>query len=206
MLYERSMKEAARLAAEATGKVIKAYKDGMFAQEVPITGGLAMALELSLNETIKGISWKARVLESSSGSAGEENETGADLLIHVRFKAPRRNYSKGVLVQAKRHEPKHPMPTGEYRRLMEQCRKMVEITDEAYIFDYSEDAMRCGSAGHIAESLNRDLYAQCEMSAFDFFFDLFRCEIGDHRIRSTKVSELPVPTKVVITASRDRDT
>lgn len=86
--------------------------------------------------------------------------------------------------------------------LMKQCEKMTKITDEAYVFDYSENGMRCGRADDIAKSSDHDLYAHCELNAMEFFSELFRCNIGDHRIRSTQVIELPVLTKVVSSAIR----
>jgi hypothetical protein len=197
------MREAARLAAHATDTVIEAYRNGVFVQEVPITGGLAIMLQAALNGNINGLKWSAHILESSSGIAGEERDVGADMLIHVQFKAPRRHYSKGVLVQAKRYEPGHHMSNKERERLDEQCAKMGNVTEHAYIFDYTEEDMRCGKAGEVAASPDRDLYRQCGLTAFDFFFELFKCNIGDHQIRSAQVRDLPVPTKLNITAVRD---
>ena len=202
MDFEDSIKEAAHRADVATREAMAAYGDETVDYEPVITGGLATSLRTALNGQIQDLTWSAHVLKSGTGSGREETRTGADLLIHVQFDTPRLKYSKGVLVQAKRVEPAAKMTRDQYKELVDQCNKMLDITAASFVFDYAKVGMRCAPAALVIDSDMRELYSQCAWTPYRFFLELFRSPIGDPKITSAKVRDLVVPDKLELKASR----
>lgn len=200
MYYEDPIREAARRAEHAVQQAMAAYSDHTADYEKSITGGLAIALRNALNDQIEGLFWSAHILRDSSGSGSEETQVGADLLIHVMFESPELSYSKGVLIQTKRVEPNRQMDAHSYAELVDQCGKMLAITPASFVFDYAKIGMRCGAASAIVGSNNSELYAQCVWTPYRFFFELFRCPVGDPNITSARVQDLPVPNKLALRA------
>jgi hypothetical protein len=196
MYYSEAVREAARRANAAAKSAMSAYKDATIDYEKALTGGLTMALRDALNERIDGLDWTAHILRDSSGKGAEETAVGADLIIHVHFRSPEITYSKGILVQAKRIEPGEMMGKSAHEELVGQCKQMLSYTAASFVFDYAKYGMRCGAASAIATSNNRDLYEQCVWTPYRFFLELFRCPIGDPRIGSAKIRELPAPNKI----------
>jgi hypothetical protein len=201
MYYQEAIREAARRAAAAARRAIAAYDDDTVSYERGITDGLAVSLRDALNQQIEHLTWRSHVLRDTRGKGGEESKVGADLLMHVSFKTPEITYSKGLLIQAKRVEPSQQMARDEYDELIDQCNKMLGITTAAWVFDYAHGSIRCGPASAIVGSNNRYLYEQCVWTPYRFFLELFRCPIGDPRITSARVDDLPVPTKLITHAS-----
>jgi hypothetical protein len=146
-----------------------------------------------LRGQVGGLEWAATIVRNGSGTAAEEKLTGADLLIHVAVDSPTDTYSKGVLIQAKRAESWERMPNAEISRLSDQCNTMLQHTPSAFVFTYAHGSMRCGSATRFSGSTDRQIYRRCTWTAYRFFLELFRCPIGDPRITSRRVADLPVP-------------
>ncbi|MDE2442656.1 MAG: hypothetical protein KGP14_16710 [Betaproteobacteria bacterium] len=115
--FDEAMKEAARVAARAASATMREYRVGNVIDEDDITGVLLGQLNHSLKGNIKGFSWNAKILRHRRGVAAEEQKFGADILIHTKVKAAGRNYSKGVLIQAKRKEPGEKLSTKETKAL-----------------------------------------------------------------------------------------
>lgn len=201
--FEQSMRAAAQIANSAISRAISRYSAGYVTDEDDLTGVLLGALDASLNKKIEGLKWSAAVVRHRRGHAAEEKKIGADLVIHVRVNTPFQKYSKGVLVQAKRVEPNEFMSAREHRELISQCEKMLSVSAASFVFDYATNSMRCGSASKISGSMNRNLYSACNWTSYRFFFELFRCPIGDTRFTSALVSELPVPSVIKLAASGD---
>lgn len=173
------------------------YRDGLVTDEDDLTGVLIGNLDAEFSVKgaggIGGLQWSSSILRHRKGDAAEEKRIGADMIIHVRIDTPIQAYSKAVLVQAKRQDPGDQMTKREREDLLNQCKRMLEITPAAFIFDYAKGNIRCASATKIAGSANRDLYAACNWTSYRFFLELFRCPIGDPRITSAKAADLPVP-------------
>ncbi len=204
MYYEEAIREAARRASDAAYGAGAAYDDDTVSYERGVTSGLAVLLRHALQGKIKDLAWSSHVLKDASGSGAEETQIGADLLIHVRFTTPELTYSKGVLIQAKRVEPQRLMSPDAYDELVDQCERMLTISPASFVFDYAHGGMRCAPASVVASSNNRALYEQCVWTPYRFFLELFRCPIGDPRITSAKVRDLPVPNKLTTAAERAR--
>jgi hypothetical protein len=198
--YTEQFREVANVADRAATLTIAGYRDQTLPYETNITDGLALSLRTALHGQIGGLDWSAHVMKSARGAAAEESETGADLLIHVAFSSPEVSYSKGVLIQAKRVEPRRLMQTEAHRELVAQCRKMLSITAASFVFDYTLQGVRCGAASVIMDSNNRSLYDLCIWTPHRFFFELFRCHIGDPSITSARAKDLPVPNKLFLEA------
>lgn len=197
MGFEDAMRAAAHSAEHAVWRAMMKYRDGLVTDEDDLTGVLVGSLDAEFSakaaSDIGELRWSSSILRHRKGAAAEEKRIGADMIIHVRIDTPIQTYSKAVLVQAKRHEPGDQMTTKERNELLKQCKKMLEVSPAAFVFDYAKGDMRCASATKIAGSTNHDLYAACNWTAYRFFLELFRCPIGDPRITSAKAADLPVP-------------
>lgn len=201
MSLQNSFRSAAKAANKAVGRAIKKYRNGLVTDEDDITGVLLGNLDSEFDKEIDGITWSCSILRHRKGIASEESRIGADMIIHVRLKTPILEYSKGVLVQAKRVEAGASMNRAAHNELIQQCDRMLDVTPSSFVFDYATKSMRCGSASKIAGSSNRNLYNACTWTAYRFFFELFRCPVGDPRLTSAKVRDLPVSNIVEIVGS-----
>lgn len=200
MVHEDSLVAAAKRAQDAVSDVLDAYRDGTLPRETSINGALAHELRRVFNNAqIAGLTWHARVLTSEGGNS-EERQTGADLLIHVEMDTPALRYSKGVLVQAKRVGPDDEIRTDDHRRMVRQCGDILRITPASFVFSVSPFEMRCGSAIALRGIADRHLHQQCCWTSYRFFLELFRCPIGDNKIRSQQVEDLNLPYGVELRA------
>jgi hypothetical protein len=111
-----------------------------------------------------------------------------------RFRPPTQTYSKGVLIQAKKEAPSDSWSTASHTRLVGQCNTMLGVTAAAFVFNYAEGGIRCGAATRVAGAkiVTNPSYL-CHWTPYRFFLQLFRCFIGDPRITSANVEDLPVP-------------
>jgi hypothetical protein len=78
---------------------------------------------------------------------------------------------------------------------------MLEITAAYFVFDYTRSGIRCGAATRVGGSSRLDLHGVCGRTPYRFFLELFRCPIGDPRIMSALLDELPVPWGLKIIAT-----
>lgn len=192
MTFEEATRDAARVADQAVGKTMLEYRHGYWREEEAITGVLLGTIRSELdNHRPSGLRWTAAIL-TNSGPGAEERKYGADFLIHVRMQTNTENYSKGVLVQAKRIEPNTSMFSPEHTNVVTQCARMLDISAASFVFSYSRGSMRCGAASRIVGSNRRDIYQLCGWTPYRFFLELFRCPIGDPKFDSANISELPV--------------
>ena len=137
MTFEEAMAAAARIAADAATTTMRHYRVGCLTDEDDITPDLLATIRTSLTGQIGGLTWTASVARHRAGTGAEEAQTGADILIHVTLDTPTEKYSKGVLVQAKRFTSDELMSHREQTNLHEQCRKMLERTLSAFVFNNS---------------------------------------------------------------------
>lgn len=190
MTFEEATRQAALVAKAAVNKTTEKLRRSRV-DEDDLTGILVGRLEAALDGTIGGLEFKSNVLRHRRGKADEERRFGADLLLHVVMDTPTQKYSKGVLIQAKKVGPNRNMSSKERRTLTEQCEKMLSITPASFVIDYGEGEARYGSASRIAGATSHNLYAICGWTTYRFFLEFFRSPIGDTRIRSELVEDLP---------------
>lgn len=204
MTFEEAMAAAARIAADAATTTMRQYGSGHLTDEDDITPDLLATIRTSLTGQIGGLTWSASVARHRAGRAAEEARTGADMLIHVTLDTPTAKYSKGVLVQAKRFANDEYMSIRQQADLREQCKKMLERTPAAFVFNYMPGSMRVGSASRIVGASQRHLRSLCSWTTYRFFLELFRCPVGDPRITSGLFGDLPEqPDTLIIRATGD---
>lgn len=193
MDFNEAMAAAARLAASAVDETMGLHRARRVVDEDDITPYLLATLQIRLTGQIGGLTWAASVVRHRRGVAAEEARTGADMVISVNLVTPTEKYSKGVLVQAKRVGPNGMLAARQLLELNTQCEKMLAISPASFVFDYSPHGMRVGSASRIAGTSNKRLYSVCGWTPYRFFLELFRCPVGDPRLASALVADLPLP-------------
>lgn len=203
MGFDKAMRAAAKAADKAVMSAMAKYAATEVTDEDDLTGILIGRLDAAFDDHIGGIRWSSSVVRHRKGAAAEEQRIGADIVIHVALKTQIQTYSKGVLVQAKRHEPGDQMSAAQRNALVDQCNTMLHLTPAAFVFDYAKTDMRCASASKIVGSMNRDLYEACNWTSYRFFLELFRSPIGDPKLTSALVRDLPVPNILLIKGSGD---
>jgi hypothetical protein len=202
MIHEDSLTEAARRAERAVNRAMGKYaRAPKSIHEDDLTGVLIGNLDAEIEGRIGGLEWSSTILHHRRGSAAEEARIGADILLHVSLKTPQLSYSKGALIQAKRFEPGQVLPTDKANDLREQCDKMLSVTPASFVFNYARGSMRCGSATAISGLTDISLYYDCVWTSYRFFLEFFRCPVGDPRITTANVQDLPVPYKVMMFAT-----
>ena len=194
------MQAAAHAADAAVWKTVEKYNSGGIFDEPEISSYFISQLDTKMTGQIGGLSWSSAILRNGKGKAGEEKRIGADILLHVSVNTPTDSYSKGVLIQAKKAEPYQLASNSVMSELRDQCTKMLDHTPSAFVMGYSTKGFRAGSATRFTGSQNRDIHRVCTWTSYRFFLELFRCPIGDPRITSGRVKELPVPYVIHLTA------
>lgn len=205
MTFEEATREAALAAHKAVTKAMERVRYGRRVDEDDLTGILVGRLDAALEGEIGGLKWDCTILRHRRGSAAEEKEIGADLLLHVKMNTPTQTYSKGLLVQAKKVGPDRNMSRQEHTDLVKQCEKMLAITPAAFVFDYGNGNVRCGPASRIAGATSHELYRICGWTSYRFFLEFFRSPIGDPRITSALVDDLPTAWGLEIRAEGTLD-
>jgi len=194
------IKVVARRIADAAGTAIDAYAREVITDEPSITdrwiGAVVSALATGprrFGPAATGISWDAKTLRSSSGSAAEEKRHGADLLgvaeIHIGDSVIR----KGFLAQAKRTEPGETLSNDRWRELKAQSELMLERSPVSYVLAYSKrQGIRFIPAIAVANLDRRDLFDFNSLPLEQFFQWHLACFIGDHRLNSPHIDTLDV--------------
>lgn len=203
MTFEEAMQTAARAADAAVWSTVEKYNSGGVFDEPEISAYLISQLDSQMNGRIGGLSWTSSILRNGKGKAGEEKRVGADILLHVSVNTPTEKYSKGVLIQSKKAEPYQLVTNAVMNELADQCQKMLSHTPSAFVMSYSGKGFRAGSATRFSGTQNRDIHRVCTWTTYRFFLELFRCPVGDPRITSGKVKELPVPHVIHLSAEGD---
>jgi len=197
---KKAISAAARVAQDAVDDMISQYSEGLTTDEDDLTGILVGALRVRLNGQIEGLSWQASILRHRAGIAAEEKRVGADMILHISLDTEEKKFSKGVLIQAKRTDPHKRLTPKEQQDLKDQCRKMRRYSNASFVFNYSKNLMRCGSALGVESSTDIKLSQDLPVSSLDFFKKFFECTIGDPSLTSAHVSDLPVPYAVFLKA------
>lgn len=200
MTFDEAMQSAAHEADAAVWNTVEKYNSGGVFDEPEISTYLISQLDSKLTGQIGGLFWSSTIVRNGKGRAGEEKRTGADILLHVSVNTPTEKYSKGVLIQAKKAEPYQPTSKDKMEELGDQCQKMLSHTPSAFVMSYSSKGFRAGSATRFSGTQNRDIHRVCTWTTYRFFLELFRCPIGDPRIISGSVKELPVPYVIHLAA------
>lgn len=140
--HMRMARSVARDISEAANGAFDAYIEGRVEEEPQITDRILGAVEGRVaGQKYNGVSWKARTLRTGRGSAAEEKRHGADLMGVLDIDLPEYRVKKGFLAQAKKANPDRLLQKYEWERMIEQCKKMMELTPDSFIFVYPTQPM-----------------------------------------------------------------
>jgi len=205
MIYDDDFREAARRAERGVRRAIRSLRGRRTKREDDLSGVMKGNLDAELEGRIGRLTWNCTILDHSSGRSAEEQEFGADILVHVRFDGRHLKYDKGVLVQAKKLQVGEQISRREHERLKGQCEKMLDHSPESFVWIYSNTGMRCAPARSIQGSPDLDLNNLAVWTSYRFFWELFRCPIGDGEIVSPYPEDLRPRVTAKVTGSDRRD-
>jgi hypothetical protein len=120
-----------------------------------------------------------------TGGLKEERESGADIIVVYQSETAGIKAHKGFLAQAKaesvskRGFVKITAHKSDFER---QCSDMLVVTDDAYVFLYTEKGLLCYHASMYKELARNGLPVEEAMNAGDIFYDFLKCRIGDDRL------------------------
>ena len=175
----RSVSELVTLGAKQT---LVDFRNGWIEQEAPFTDRLVANLQNQIDgKTIKGIRWKAKTL-TDRGTRSQESLYGADFLGILSLDLHDLRVTKGFLAQAKLFRSRKPIANSEFERLRDQCRKMLSVTPDSFVFLYTNRRIKiipaCSVIG-ISPSALRNL---SDRTIGKFFAEYVECFIGDPKL------------------------
>ncbi|MGF6233273.1 hypothetical protein QFZ27_007228 [Inquilinus ginsengisoli] len=194
MTFDDAMRAAALVAENAVETTTAKYAAGGLPAEPEISTYLIAQLDARFGgRRIGGLSWSSSIVSNGSGKAADEKRIGADILLHVKLDTPTQKYSKGVLIQAKRVGASEDTSSTKLAELHGQCLRMLDHTSASFVINYTKSEMRVGPATRFAGTTNPQIHKQCTWTSYRFFLEIFRCPVGDPRIHSGSVLDLPPP-------------
>lgn len=187
-----AVRDVAQHIAAAIDLAVDALREGRVEHEPAMTDRMLGAIEQSLKDyQRKGIRWSAKTL-TDRGRGSQESKYGADFMGVLNIALPEFAVSKGFLAQAKLVRNGSSGDLGELRQ---QCKKMLKLSPDSFVFLYGQDGVRVVPAISVvgAKVDPLQLYSR---SAQRFFEEHLECFIGDGQIQSA--------TPAALEAMRDR--
>ena len=187
----RIIQDSARRIADAANHTVDEYVAGHVEHEPEFTGEMLGRMKEAMNGFVtRGVRWTAKTLTSQCPKA-QESVFGADFMGVLEFDLPEYRIKKGFLAQAKRIEPGRRVVPREWERMAEQCRQMLSVTTEAFVFIYSRSGIIIVPALTIASATTpcnpHDFYSR---TAQRFYKDHFECFVGDQALSSADIKTL----------------
>jgi hypothetical protein len=187
----RIIRQSARRIASAANHAVDDYSAGQVEHEPDFTSQMLGRMKEAMHGyRVRGVLWTAKVL-TSAGTASQETELGADFVEVLEFNLPDYQVKKGFLAQAKRIEKGKRLVTREWDRLVEQCTKMLSISNMSFVFIYSRAGVSVVPALAIKSATGptnlNDFYPR---TLVRFYEDHFECRVGDPRISSADIETL----------------
>ena len=170
-------------------------RDDMLARRLPDEPDVTSALVTRLRDAFDGyqkagIKWSAKIL-SSHGPGAEESVFGADFLGVLQIDFPDFRIRKGFLAHAKKQDEGKKLSTDDWKRLREQCEKMMNVSNTSFVFIYSQNGFFVVPAiSVLACGGPEDLHTLHPMKIHQFYRQHFYCFVGDYDIRSSSQSAL----------------
>jgi hypothetical protein len=191
----------AKRLAGATDRVADDYTEGDVVHEEPFTDQLCGRLKETLYDfETPNVLWQADATTETKGRARlrvrsltktkEEPRYGADLVMVLDIELADYRVRKGLLAQAKRLEPNSRMDADEWRRLREQCDRMLQLTPASAVFLYHSGGVTPISAAAVLAYQERDLFSISTWSIEVLYADFAMCWIGDPQIQATDPQSL----------------
>jgi hypothetical protein len=189
--------------AGATARTVHDYASGEIRHEEPFSGELSGRLKETLQDfETENVTWqvdivaqkkgRARLMAASLSKYDEEPEFGADLVFVIDIEMPDYRVKKGFLVQSKRLEVGANLPEAERKRLVEQCERMLAITQDAFVFLYSKSGVTPLRANAVVAAEGRNLYSLPTYNIATVYADFALCWVGDRNIEAADRRALEV--------------
>lgn len=184
------LRAASKIISDAAHKVVDDFRVGKVEQEPAFTDRMLGRIEQAIEgSSIKGINWSAKTL-TDRGRNAQENKYGADFLGVLDIDLKNYSVKKGFLAQSKLIKAGGLISKSEFERMQNQCKIMLDISPDSFVFIYSITGISVVPAIAI---LNSNF---CKVSDFyskklsGFYEEHFKCFIGDHRIISPTIGTL----------------
>jgi hypothetical protein len=189
--YRRIIQDSARRIADAANLTVDEYILDHVEHEPEFTGEMLGRMKQAMHGYIsRGVRWTAKIL-TSQGPKAQEKTFGADFMGVVEFDLPEYRVTKGFLAQAKRIEHDQRVTPGEWTRMVEQCKEMLAVTTECFVFIYARSGIIVVPALTIASATAptnpHEFYSR---TALRFYKDHFECCVGDRAISSADIRTL----------------
>lgn len=182
--FSRKISAAARHAIED-------MTAGRAQQEPAITDRLIAYIQSEVRkERARRFSWTAMTL-TDRGKGSQEKKYGADFVGSLEINLDGFHIRKGFLAQAKKVEPNENFSRTEFDKLSSQCRDMLKLSPDSFVFLYSSiDGFSVVPALAIVGSRNCNPHELTTKDIQKFFVEHFECFIGDSRISLANVTTL----------------
>ncbi|HUD48224.1 MAG TPA: hypothetical protein VMR33_15435 [Candidatus Baltobacteraceae bacterium] len=189
--YRRIIQDSARRIADAANRAVDDYIMADAENQAEFTGIMLGRIKTAMDgHSNRGVRWTAKTLTSHSPNA-RDNTVTADFLGVVEFELPEYRVKKGFLAQVRRIERGLPMAPHEWDRLADQCKQMLAITAESYVFVCARSGIVVVPALAIASGTAprnpHDFYSR---TALRFYEDHFECFVGDLEVSSADTATL----------------
>jgi hypothetical protein len=184
------LKAVADVVTKAAKQTIEDLRDCWIEQESPFTGELLANIQNQLDgKTIKGIHWKAKTL-TDRGRQSQESKLGADFLGVLTIDLLGFRVMKGFFAQAKliRRSGKWTKAS-EFERLQEQCKKMLNVTPDSFVFIYSKRGIKIVPASSVLGTSAENINLLSNRTIGRFFTEYVECFIGDPKINAPTIEQ-----------------
>lgn len=188
----KGSQEAANRINAISIKVLDDWQAGEFDQEPQLTDRFFGALRGALSESpIEGLSWRAHTL-ADRGPNSAENLYGADALVVLDIQIRGFTAQKGILAQAKILDSNRPMRKDDFNDLREQCRKMLELSPDSFVWLYTRKGILVLPAISVVglSPENRKLGSAVHWGFTYFVKSFIDCFVGDGQFKCAKRAEL----------------
>jgi hypothetical protein len=139
--YRRIVQTSARHIAAAANRTVDDLVAHRVEHEPEFTSEMLGRMKESMNGyRVGGVHWTAKTL-TSHGANAQERRFGADFLGVLDLDLPEYKVRKGFLAQAKRIDGWSGMNGEDWDRIVDQCKTMLSITPESFVFVYSPRAI-----------------------------------------------------------------
>jgi len=186
--------------------------------EDDFTSRMADRIEQSIDGVLTGgMIWNVLTRKLPwRGKGSEESCFGADLGLVLRMSGRGFDVSKGYLIQAKMlpilsFENLNTIPFAKDDRIFDQCRKMLDITQEAYVWFYSEAGISVLRAGSLVDTDPSRIREMNHQGLHGFLTRAFKSWNGDYSLGDLSresltmmAAEYPAKQTVVIHAHEVR--
>ena len=165
--------------------------------EDDFTSRLAGSIEQAVNDVRLGsIQWTVQTRKLDwRGRGSEESRFGADLGVAIRMSGDGFDVIKGYLVQAKLVRDMSlalgtRSPFIKNDRVYDQCKRMLGITPESYVWFYSPAGVSVLRAGTMMGVEPRLVHRVARRSLYEFFVGGFLSWSGDQRLGDISKSSI----------------